>query len=111
MQPALSRLAFAISGPIGVICLDSPANRPALANLRPVRLMAMRARSGRGRDPRGDFRPGSPQAPGERFVDACTEDELIADGALVDDFPGPMDLGEQPSVAGREANLNKRPAR
>src|SRR4051812_28794899 len=73
--------------------------------------MTIRAPSGRRRDPRRDFRPGSPQAAGECFVDAGAEDKLIANGALVDDFAGPMDLGEQLSVAGGEPNLGKGPAR
>ena len=55
--------------------------------------------SGRRRDTRGDFRPGAPQASRERLVHACTQDELIAIGPLIDDFPRPMDLGEQLPVA------------
>lgn len=87
MQPAPLRIAFAISGPMPLICLERRGEPPErLTNLRRARLISMRARSGRRRDPRRDFCPGSPQAPGECLINACAKDELIAIGALIDDF-------------------------
>ena len=59
-----------------------------------------RSVSGWRRDPGRNFGAGSPQSPRERIIDASTQDEVIAGGALIDDFPRPMYLGEQLSIAG-----------
>ena len=89
---------------------ERAAERRANSPPRPPRRVTD-ARSGRRRDPRSDFRPGSPQPPRERVVHARAKDELIAIGALIDDFPRSMDLGQELSVAGREADLGERAAR
>src|SRR5690348_18143912 len=84
--------------------LNDESAKPPLGGLAPVR-------SGGGRNAREQLRPRPLQPPSKRIIDARAYDELLTVGALVDNFPAPVNLREQLSVGCRQPDLGQRPSR